>query len=153
MRLVHRAELGEGAVLVKRSLVAYADVTLERWCSGERTAEFAARVWKARAAAEAQGAEVDRCTVYPVEGPLSDEAAVIPGGSEFDGEAAEEAGGAGRFPPTHPGVAAVERGVVKCGHENLGVIPVLLVHRPVPLQSLPEPARLPANFVVNDGIG
>src|ERR1700693_439739 len=154
---MHRADLSERVVAIEREVVTDAKVTLERRRPGERTAECPARIRSSPTIKGPQLAEIDRCSVSPQEGRLLDQLAMISGASGLDAEPARDAGYEGSLNSAHPVVTAVEE--YAQGDEtrrtdgNLHMIPVLLVDRAIPLDAPVPPKRLPAQLVVDEGVG
>src|ERR1700676_2122634 len=133
---MHCPELRKRVIAVEIDLVACANVALKSGRSGQRAAEYPARIRDCALAGIMQRAEIDRRPVAPAERRLLDQRAVIPGAAGLDAEPARDAGLQRGFNAAHPIVTPVEG---RCeGDEagradtDLGIVPVFLIERAVP---------------------
>src|SRR5882672_10529453 len=151
------AELSERVIAVERELIARADATLKGGRPGERAAEYPAWIGNVPSALGLQRAKVDRYSVRPQEWRFLHQLAVIPGGAGLDAQPGDDVRHAGGFNAPHSVVTTVEDFAVVddivSEYNDLCLVPVLLIDRAIPLDTVVQPPRLPAQLVVGEAVG
>src|SRR2546430_8201541 len=151
------AELRERVIPVESELISRADAALKGGRPGERAAEYPAWIRNFPSARGLQRAKVDRYSVGPQECRFLHQLAVIPGGAGLDVEPGGDVRHAGGFNAPHSVVTTVEDHAVVddivSEYIDLCLVPVLLIDRPIPLDTVVQPPRLPAQLVVGEAVG
>ena len=151
------AELSERVIPVESELISRADATLKGGRPGERAAEYPAWIRNFPSARGLQRAKVDRYSVRPQECRFLHQLAVIPGGADLDVEPSGDVRHAGGFNAPHSVVTTVEDYAVVddivSEYNDLCLVPVLLIDRAIPLDTVVQPPRLPAQLVVGEAVG
>src|SRR2546429_7279261 len=151
------AELSERVIPVESELISRADATLKGGRPGERAADSPAWIRNSPSARGLQRAKVDRYSVRPQECRFLHQLAVIPGRTGLDVEPGGDVRHAGGFNAPHSVVTTVEDYAVVddivSEYNDLCLVPVLLIDRAIPLDTVIQPPRLPAQLVVGEAVG
>src|ERR1700674_3880893 len=137
---MHRADLSERVIAVKRKLIPRADAALKGGRPGERAPEYPAWIRNFPSARGLQRTKVDRGSVRPQECRFLDQLAVIPGGAGLDAEPGRALRHSGSLNAPHSQITTVEDFAVvddiASVYDDLCLVPVLLIDRAIPLNTV-----------------
>jgi hypothetical protein len=141
-----RTDLPVAGIVPERKFVAHSDIALER------------RTLRERAAESLGGEQLDALPVIAHHGGSVLLRAAVPGEGRQHAQVIGRIENHVALHPAHPVVRSVGREDLIAVHggieyRQLHVQPVLLIDRPVELQMMIEPTRLPADFLVLERIG
>src|ERR1700677_1743278 len=152
---MHHANLDERAIGVPGKLIACAHIALERGCPGEGAPDRTPRIRELGSVRRGlQLAEIDRCSVGPVKRRLFDQLAMLPRAPRLEAQRGSAPLGGG-LEASHAVITSIDGGARQHARRervDLSVVPFLLVDRTIPLKSLPQPGRLPTDFIVDEGV-